>query len=195
MNSFVCGPSLIGSEPPRSGTSHHSGYLLISQNPLLPLSCKQNWGIFYELRPLAEPCKFKGETQPTQFANRRGKHTFTAIHQTYCSTKRWVCAIPTQPLGKTEKGEGCRINRYVNSRGRQTREGTRAVWRTYARRHQRKGPGYHSRQGEVISAILKTGLAVLHDATQVLPSACPACPDCRRNCFKMAKMNSPHWEW
>ena len=34
MNSFVCGPSLIGSEPPRSGTSHHSGYLLISQNPL-----------------------------------------------------------------------------------------------------------------------------------------------------------------
>ena len=36
MNSFVCGPSLIGSEPPRSGTSHHSGYLLISQNPLLP---------------------------------------------------------------------------------------------------------------------------------------------------------------
>ena len=41
-----------------------------------------------ELRPLAQPCKFKGETQRTQFANRRGKHTFTAIHQTYCSTKR-----------------------------------------------------------------------------------------------------------
>ena len=101
----------------------------------LALSCKQNWGIFYELRPLAEPCKFKGETQPTQFANRRGKHTFTAIHQTYCSTKRWVCAIPTQPLGKTEKGGRCRINRYVNSRGRQTRERTRAVRRMYARRH------------------------------------------------------------
>ena len=45
-----------------------------------------------------------------------------------------ICAIPTRPLGKNEKGGRCRINRYVNSRGRQTRERTRAYVRT-TRRH------------------------------------------------------------
>ena len=35
----------------------------------------------------------------------------------------------------------------------------------------------------------------MQDVIHAFSSACPACPDCRKNCFKMADLNSPHQEW